>query len=132
MCKRAEYEAGRRGEVVAKYQPGLDELQQRWETKLLHAWLHPGADHVWDRQWEVLGLVWGGQLGEGQLEGTEICKLAWDQRITRRRQSDLRDYFLKNGAVVDGETFAKLNCRNCWQNWRHSRELPALLGRRAR
>ncbi|MBL8852065.1 MAG: DUF1553 domain-containing protein [Planctomycetaceae bacterium] len=103
---RPEYVRQRR-KLEARYQPGLDELQQRWETKLLYAWTHPGEDHVWDRQWEVLGLIWGGGLGEGQLEGTEICKLPWDQR-TGRQQDDLRDYFLKNGAIVDGDAFSNL------------------------
>lgn len=103
---RPEYDR-RRSELVARWQPGLDELQKRWEVKLLHAASHPGENHVWDRQWEVLGLIWGGHLGEGQLEGTEIVKLPWEQR-TPRQQADLLDYFLKHGAVVDPDRFAEL------------------------
>ena len=95
-------------DLVERYQPQLDELQQRWETKLLYAWKHPGEDHIWDRQWEVLGLVWGGNLGEGQLEGTEICKLPWDQRTPRQRD-DLQNYFLEHGSVIDPAKFAKFH-----------------------
>ncbi len=48
----------------------------------------------------MLGLIWGGHLGEGQLEGTEIVKLPWDRR-TPRQQDDLLDYFLQHGSVID-------------------------------
>ena len=53
------------------------------------------------------GLIWGGGLGEGQLEGTEIVKLAWGQR-TSRQQDDLLDYFLQRGSIVDEKRFAEL------------------------
>lgn len=101
---RPEYER-RRHEIVEPFRKGLAELQQKWEAKLLHALAHPGEDHVWDRQWELLGLIWGGNLGEGQLEGTEIVKLPWDKR-TLRQQDDLVDYFLQHGAIVDEKEFA--------------------------
>src|SRR5262249_6592673 len=63
--------------------------------------------HVWDRQWELVGLIWGGNLGEGQLEGAEIVKLQWDKR-TARQQDDLLDYFLNHGSIVDAKRFAEL------------------------
>ncbi|MDB5389631.1 MAG: hypothetical protein JWM11_5277, partial [Planctomycetaceae bacterium] len=81
---RPEYEHRRR-EVVSGAPNGLAELQKRWETKLLHAAGHPGEDHVWDRQWELVGLIWGGGLGEGQLEGIEIVKLPWEKRTPRQQ-----------------------------------------------
>ncbi|MBC7820659.1 MAG: DUF1553 domain-containing protein, partial [Planctomycetaceae bacterium] len=86
---------------------GLTELQKQWEAKALHAAAHPGEDHVWDRQWEVLGLIWGGHLGEGQLEGCEIVRLPWDKR-TPRQQDDWLDYFLSHGSIVDAKKFAEL------------------------
>lgn len=101
---RPEYERRRR-EIVEPYRTAVEELQKRWEAKLLHAVAHPGEDHVWDRQWELLGLIWGGNLGEGQLEGTEIVKRPWDKR-SPREQDDLLDYFLQHGAIVDDKRFA--------------------------
>ena len=112
-AEREAYDTGRgdywrqRQQIIAPWLKDVHELQRRWEAKLLHAWRHPGQDHTWDRQWEVLGLVWGGGLGEGQLEGTEIVKLSWDRR-TARQQADLLDYFLRRGAIVDGPRFKSL------------------------
>ena len=103
---RPEYER-RRHEIVDPYRAGLTELQKQWETKALHAAAHPGEDHIWDRQWEVLGLIWGGHLGEGQLEGCEIVRLPWEKR-TQRQQDDWLDYFLSHGSIVDGKKFAEL------------------------
>ncbi len=103
---RPEYERRRR-EVVEPFRTGLTELQKQWETKALYAAAHPGEDHVWDRQWEVLGLIWGGHLGEGQLEGCEIVRLPWDKR-TQRQQDDWLDYFLAHGSIVDAKKFAEL------------------------
>lgn len=106
VARRADYER-RRDELVAPYAAGLAELQSRWERRLLQAADQPGQDHVWDRQWEVLGLVWGGQLGEGQLEGTQIVRTPNSRR--RRDESDrLTDYFLRHGAVIDTARFAEL------------------------
>jgi hypothetical protein len=101
---RPEFEQRRR-EAIDPYRAALDDLQQHWEAKLLHALTHPGEDHVWDRQWELLGLIWGGNLGEGQLEGTEIVKRPRDKRAPRE-QDDLLDYFLQHGAIVDEKRFA--------------------------
>jgi uncharacterized protein DUF1553/uncharacterized protein DUF1549 len=103
---RPEYERRRR-EIVKPYRAGLTELQKQWEAKALHAAAHPGEDHVWDRQWEVLGLIWGGQLGEGQLEGCEIVRRPWEQR-TPRQQDDWLDYFLQHGSIVHAKKFADL------------------------
>ena len=64
---RPEYERRRR-DALAPFVEALEALQKQWEQKLLYAMGHPGEDHVWDRQWELLGLIWGGGLGEGQLE----------------------------------------------------------------
>lgn len=97
----------RRAELLAPVQAEIDELQKRWEQKLLAAYRRPGRDHVWDRQWELLGLVWGGGEGEGQLEGTQIVKLDWSRRAPIQ-QSRLLDYFLKSGEVIDPSAFARL------------------------
>ena len=103
---RPEYER-RRCEIVEPFRVGLTELQKQWEAKALHAAAHPGEEHIWDRQWEVLGLIWGGHLGEGQLEGCEIVRLPWDKR-TPRQQDDWLDYFLSHGSIVDAKKFAEL------------------------
>src|SRR5262249_23758230 len=67
----------------------------------------PGKDYVWDRQWEVLGLIWGGNLGEGQLEGTQIVLLE-PARRTQEQKDHLLDYFLKHGEVTDPKRFKEL------------------------
>jgi hypothetical protein len=104
QAARPQFERCRR-DVIEPYRAALDDLQQCWEAKLLHALAHPGEDHVWDRQWELLGLIWGGNLGEGQLEGTEIVKRPWEKRA-QREQDDLLDFFLQHGAIVDEKQFA--------------------------
>ncbi len=98
LASRPDYERKRR-ELIAPLKSRIEELQKRWETKCLHAWKNPGTDAIWDRQWELLGLVWGGNLGEGQLEGCEIAKLAWSKRAPRQKD-DLLDYFLRTGAAA--------------------------------
>jgi hypothetical protein len=103
---RGAYRA-RRTEVFESHRAEVDQLQRRWEEQLLAAWKNPGRDHVWDRQWELLGLVWGGGLGEGQLEGTEIVKVPIAQR-SQRQQDDLVDYFIRSGSVVDEQAFKRL------------------------
>jgi hypothetical protein len=97
----------RRAELIAPYQPGLDELQGRWEAKLLEVFANPELDATWNRQWEVLGLVWGGHLGEGQLEGCTIVRTPVAQR-TQDEIDRLQDYFLAYGSIVDGKAFADL------------------------
>ena len=103
---RAEYERQRR-QLLDPHREAVDKFQRRWEAKMLYAWQHPSEDHVWDRQWELLGLVWGGGLGEGQLEGTEICKLPWEKRSERQKE-DLMDYFLPRSSIVDPEKYKQL------------------------
>ncbi len=98
--------AQRRQEIIEPFRAGLIELQQQWESKCLHAATHPGENHIWDRQWELLGLIWGGNLGEGQLEGCEIVRRPWNQR-TQRQQDDLLDYFLTRGSIIDEKRFAE-------------------------
>jgi len=98
----------RQRELIAPLEPNIEELRKRWEAKCLAAHTDPGKDHVWDRQWELLGLVWGGGLGEGQLEGQEIVKRPWPKR-TPRQKHDLLHYFLRSGSIVDAARFNELN-----------------------
>ena len=83
----------RRDELLAPAANGLAELQASWERKILHTESHPGEDFAWDRTLELLGLQWGQNLGEGQLEGLGIIKTPRGQR-TRDQQQRLQDYFL--------------------------------------
>ncbi|MFN9978253.1 MAG: DUF1549 domain-containing protein, partial [Phycisphaerae bacterium] len=53
----------KRDELTAPIRDELEALQARWEARMLQAGARPSEDPLWDRQWEVLGLVWGGQLG---------------------------------------------------------------------
>ena len=72
----------------------LTELQVAWEQKILHTESHPGEDFAWDRALELLGLQWGQNLGEGQLEGLGIIKTPVAARTTDQQQR-LQDYFFK-------------------------------------
>ncbi len=85
--------AQRRSQVLAPVQSQLDELMAAWEAKILYTELHPGEDFAWDRNLELLGLQWGQNLGEGQLEGLHIIKTPRAQR-TQSQQDRLVDYFL--------------------------------------
>ena len=106
FASRGHYQA-KRQELLEPVREELIDLLKRWETKCLHARDNPGEDHVWDRRWEVLGLIWGGKLGEGQLEGQEILKLAWPRR-SARQLDDLIDYFVEHGSIIDPEAFKRL------------------------
>jgi hypothetical protein len=106
LARRPTYER-KRAELLQPVQRDVDALQQRWEEKLLEAAAHPARDATWDRQWEVLGLVWGGDLGEGQLEGTYIVRLERSKR-TQDQKDRLLDYFLEMGSVVDPKRFKEL------------------------
>ena len=97
----------RRGELIAPVKAELSELQRRWELRLLEAYEYPAQDAHWDRQWELLGLIWGGGLGEGQLEGVEIVKLDPAKR-TEQQQADLLDYFLDHSGDIDVDKFSEL------------------------
>lgn len=85
----------------------VEALQKKWEAKLLETEAHPARDHRWDRALELLGLVWGGNLGEGQLEGLNIVHTPWEERTASQRDR-LQDYFLRSGSLIDGEKFTKL------------------------
>ncbi|MCH2126757.1 MAG: DUF1549 and DUF1553 domain-containing protein [Pirellulaceae bacterium] len=90
----------RRDTILHPNATALQALMRKWELRLLEAYHHPGQDAHWDRQWEVLGLIWGGGQGEGQLEGTEIVKLKPSLR-TWQQQNDLLDYFLRITGDID-------------------------------
>ena len=72
----------------------LAALQKAWEQKILYTETHPGEDFAWDRTLELLGLQWGQNLGEGQLEGLGIIKIPTAERTTDQQQR-LQDYFLR-------------------------------------
>ncbi len=103
---QAEYDK-QRAELLAPIASDVARLQKDWETKLLFAESHPGDDHRWDRQLEVLGLIWGQGFGEGQLEGLNIVKTPWENR-TASQQQRLTDYFLNNGQLINPEKFTEL------------------------
>ena len=97
----------RHDELTAPVKAEINALQQRWEARMLEAVANPGTAPTWDRQWEVLGLIWGGHLGEGQLEGCVIVQTPWDQR-TQDEKDRLLDYFLARGSLIDETKFAEL------------------------
>jgi hypothetical protein len=97
----------KRDELLKPIAAELAVLQARWEARLLEAGARPGRDFRWDRRWEVLGLVWGGQLGEGQLEGWEIVKRDVHLR-TRDEQDRLLLYFLAQGNLIDPAKFKSM------------------------
>jgi hypothetical protein len=113
LGEREPYDAARvtydkrRRELLAPVADKLAALQARWEAKLLDAAANPGQGYTWDRAWEVLGLVWGGGLGEGQLEGQRIVQLE-PARRTQVQKDRLLDYFLKSGSIVDDKAFSEL------------------------
>ena len=51
--------------------------------------------------------MWGGGLGEGQLEGQRIVKLDASQR-TKDQADRLRDYFIKRGSIINKERYEEL------------------------
>lgn len=104
--EREPYEAAlpeyhrQRQALLAPLAEEVEELQRRWEKKLLWARDNPGQDWYWDRQWELVGLVWGGGLGEGQLEGWQIVMLDPKKR-TQLQRDRLLDYFLPKADTID-------------------------------
>ncbi|MEZ6031496.1 MAG: PSD1 and planctomycete cytochrome C domain-containing protein [Planctomycetaceae bacterium] len=102
--EREPYEAAKekydhqREELLAPFAHPLNELQSAWEQKILYTEAHPGEDFAWDRTLELLGLQWGQNLGEGQLEGLGIIKTPRGQR-TLDQQQRLQDYFLRTAPV---------------------------------
>jgi hypothetical protein len=71
-------------------------LQADWEALVREAAEHPGKDHVWDRQFELLGLLWEVDTGGGQLEGLTVLHMDPAQR-SRRQRDHLQEHFLKYG-----------------------------------
>ncbi|MFP6873131.1 MAG: DUF1549 and DUF1553 domain-containing protein [Verrucomicrobiales bacterium] len=103
---KKEYDR-KRLELLAPVADELSILQRHWETKLLDTEANPGRDHHWDRELELLGLVWGSRLGEGQLEGLNIIYKPRKKRTSIERDR-LQDYFLRSGSRIDTEKFNKL------------------------
>ena len=97
----------RRRALVEPQREAIVKLQRRWEQRLLEADVNPGQDYQWDRRWEILGLIWGGGFGEGQLEGQEIVKLAPALRTPTQR-ARIFEYFLRFGAEIDPSRFGQL------------------------
>ena len=92
LAAKREYDR-QRAELLAPVAAPLAELQVDWERKMLRTEQYPEDDFAWERALELLGLQWGQNLGEGQLEGLNIIKLPVDRR-TPDQQSRLLDYFL--------------------------------------
>src|ERR1051325_449534 len=97
----------KRAELIAPMTASLTELQADWEKWLLHAESHPNEDFTWDRTLALLGLQWGQNLGEGQLEGINIIKTPLTQR-TQDQRDRLLDYFLKAPPPAYSEKFKEL------------------------
>ncbi|MBI3118543.1 MAG: DUF1553 domain-containing protein, partial [Candidatus Hydrogenedentes bacterium] len=112
--ERARYAAARpayeqkRAALLAPVAQEVASLQTEWERRMLEAADHPEtADYRWARQWEILGLIWGQNFGEGQLEGTLIVRTPVPERTPAQRER-LLDYFLQNGAIVNESTWSEL------------------------
>lgn len=97
----------KRDEKIAPVLREVEQLQAQWEARMLQAVAHPGVDPIWDRQWEVLGLIWGGELGEGQLEGCNIVRAPVVNR-TIDEKDRLLDYFLARGSLINEAKFSEL------------------------
>lgn len=97
----------RRAELLSPVAQPLAELQADWERLMLHTEAHPGEDFAWDRTLELLGLQWGQNLGEGQLEGLNIIKTPLPER-TQDQRDRLLDYFLQTAPASYQTKFAEL------------------------
>lgn len=97
----------KRAELIAPIGTQLAELQLDWERRLLYAETHPNEDFAWDRTLELIGLQWGQNLGEGQLEGINIIKTPLVER-TQDQRDRLLDYFLKSAPSVYSEKLKEL------------------------
>ena len=106
VSAKKEYDKKRR-ELLAPVANELAVLQKQWETKLLDTETNPGRDHHWDRELELLGLVWGSRLGDGQLEGLNIVYKPRTKR-TSIESDRLQDYFLGSGSRIDEKKFQDL------------------------
>jgi len=94
----------KRDELLAPLATVLPELQADWERRVLYAETHPNEDFTWDRELELLGLQWGQNLGEGQLEGLNILKIPAAQR-TDDQQERVLIYFLKRAPAAYSDKF---------------------------
>lgn len=104
---KAAYDAKRR-EILAPLQSEIGALQAEWERRMLEAVNNPQtADATWARQYEVLGLVWGQNNGEGQHEGIQIVRIPVAERAQDQRDR-LLDYFLEHGSLVNESKWAEL------------------------
>jgi hypothetical protein len=103
---KKEYDR-KRAELLAPIAEPLAELQADWERRILHTEQHPEEDFAWERTLELLGLQWGQNLGEGQLEGLNIIKIAPERRTPDQRDR-LLDYFLHAPPAVYAEKFKEL------------------------
>ena len=103
---KSEYDR-KRAELLAPVAAPLAELQSAWERKILHTETHPGEDFAWDRTLELLGLQWGQNLGEGQLEGLGIIKIPLPERSVDQQQR-LQDYFLRAAPTEYAEKMKEL------------------------
>lgn len=106
LRRRREYEA-KRAELLGPVKKDIAELQAQWEDRIRWAADHPGQDHVWDRQLELLGLQWEQGLGGGQLEGLTVLYLPLDSR-TRRQTDHMEELFLGRGHVLNAARWKEL------------------------
>lgn len=104
--EQGDYDRKRR-ELLEPLAGPVAELQEEWEKKLLFTEKNPGLSYGWDRQLEILGLIWGQGEGEGQLEGLNIIKTPKEDRTVAQQQR-LTDYFLRNGEMIHPEKFKEL------------------------
>ncbi|MCC6155816.1 MAG: DUF1553 domain-containing protein [Candidatus Hydrogenedentes bacterium] len=104
---KAAHDAKRR-ELLAPLQADIDALQAEWERKMIEAADNPEtANATWARQYEVLGLVWGQNYGEGQHEGIQIIRIPVNER-TQDQKDRLLDYFMGYGSIVNEAKWAEL------------------------
>ncbi len=98
-------------EAVGTLESALDGDMREWERRVLEAEKSPGRDHHWDRQLELIGLIWEGNLGGGQLEGLYILKTDRTRRTTSQ-QRRLFEYFLRRGELANKDKFAALKVKD--------------------
>lgn len=113
LRSRPDYEKKRR-EILGDLDVQLASLQAAWEKKTLDAAANPGKDYRWDRQWELLGLIWEGGKGGGQLEGRYILETDPAKR-TQAQKDRLFEYFLGRGDLIDPERFKELHVKEALQ-----------------
>ncbi|MFN0170863.1 MAG: DUF1549 and DUF1553 domain-containing protein, partial [Bryobacteraceae bacterium] len=102
-------------EAVGTLETDLNGEMREWERRVLEAEKNPGRDHHWDRQLELIGLIWEGNQGGGQLEGLYLLKSDRARR-TRSQQQRLFEYFLRRGKLVNKDKFAALKVNEAVKN----------------